>query len=148
MEHRAARAIALGLLLLSSAACQPEEIAFSLLDSASGHPVEGALIYATGELTVFRSDVHGGVTLPAGWGADGVTIWAKDHQPLQVDRSGISEPVLLTYDQALVNPGEARLVATGLTRFVVLTAHTARTTTSSRTHWTSVWTRRRSSWPV
>lgn len=110
MKQKTVRGIAFSLFLLATAGCGTGELTLTLLDSASGHPVEGALIYATGELTVFRSDVHGGVTLPAGWGADGVTIWAKDHQPLQVDRSGISEPVLLTYDQALVNPGEARLV--------------------------------------
>jgi len=110
MKHRATRAVASVLLLISSVACQPEEIAFTLLDSASGHPVEGALIYSTGEMTVFRSDIHGRVEIAGDWGENGVTIWAKNHQPLVVDLSGLSETIQLSYDEALVNAGEARMV--------------------------------------
>jgi aminopeptidase N len=97
-------------LLLVVAACGTGETTLTLLDSSSRHPIEGALIYASGELTVFRSDVHGKVDLPPGWGRQGVSIWAKDHRPLEVELSVMDGPVLLTFEESRVNPGEARYV--------------------------------------
>jgi aminopeptidase N len=97
-------------LLLVVAACGTGETTLTLLDSSSRHPIEGALIYASGELTVFRSDVHGKVDLPPGWGRQGVSIWAKDHRPLEVELSVMEGPVLLTFEESRVNPGEARYV--------------------------------------
>jgi aminopeptidase N len=100
----------LGSLLLAATACGPREITLTLLDSAGGHPVEGALLYSPGDLTVFRSDVHGAVDLPPGWGNGGVHVWAKNHRPLELDLSVVDGPVLLTFDETLLNPGEARYV--------------------------------------
>jgi len=100
----------LGILLLTVAACDPGEVSLTLQDGETGHPVEGALVYSPGELTVYRSDVHGIATLPPGWGSAGVVIWAKNHRPLEVNLSDVSGPVLLTFDETLVNPAEARYV--------------------------------------
>ncbi|MGW8265120.1 MAG: M1 family metallopeptidase [Longimicrobiales bacterium] len=100
----------LGILLVGVAACNPGPASLTLQDGETGRPVEGALVYSPDEMTVYRSDVHGTVELPAGWGASGAVIWAKNHRPLEVDLSGVSDPVLLTFDETLVNPGEARYV--------------------------------------
>jgi len=97
-------------LLLVATACGTGETTLTLLDSSTLHPVEGALVYSSGELTVFRSDVHGKVDLPPAWGRRGVTIWAKDHRPLEVELSAVDGPVLLTFDESRVNPREARYV--------------------------------------
>ena len=60
--------------------------------------MEGALVYAGEELTTLRSDVHGRVTLPADWGETGVHIWAKNHQPLTLDRSAADSVVQLAFE--------------------------------------------------
>ena len=96
--------------LLVLASCGTGGTTLTLLDSSTRHPVEGALIYAPGELTVFRSDVHGEVDLPPAWGREGVSVWAKNHRLLEVDLSAVDGPVLLTFDESRVNPGEARYV--------------------------------------
>ena len=56
------------IYIISSTGCQSPDRTLTLVSSPSGHPVEGALVYAPGDLTVYRSDVHGRVTLPAGSG--------------------------------------------------------------------------------
>ena len=99
---------AIGFLLAATAGCGTQGIDLTLQDAATGHPVEGALVYSPGDLTVFRSDVHGVLELPAGWGTGGVRIWAKNHRPMELDLSGVDGPVLLFFDESLVNPGEAR----------------------------------------
>ena len=103
-------ALASTAFLLVLGACGTGETTLTLLDSSTRHPVEGALIYAPGELIVFRSDVHGEVDLPPAWGRQGVTIWARNHRPLEVDLSVVDGPVLLIFDESRVNPGEARYV--------------------------------------
>jgi len=110
MVHTLHRGTAFSSLLFLMAACGPGGPTLTLRSSRGGGPVEGALVYASGELTVFRSDVHGAVELPRGWGREGVTIWAKNHQPLTLDRATFDGPVTLTFDESLVNPGEARYV--------------------------------------
>ncbi len=94
---------------LFALACAPPERTLTLLSSPSGHPVEGALVYSPGDPMVHRSDVHGRVTLPAGYGASGVRLHAKNHRPALLDSRTAGE-VLLEFDAALVNPGEARMV--------------------------------------
>ncbi len=110
MEPSALRATVLGLLTVVAAGCGPRPMTFTLLDSVTEHPVEGALVYSPGELTVFRSDVHGRVHLPGGWGEGGVHVWAKNHTPLETILADLGETVPLTFDESLVNPGEARYV--------------------------------------
>ncbi|MFC1662158.1 M1 family metallopeptidase, partial [Gemmatimonadota bacterium] len=97
-------------LLLSFSGCSERERTLTLLDSASTLPVEGALVFSPGEPSVHRSDVRGRVTLPAGYGEAGLRIHAKNHRSKELSLPWPKDPVLLEYDQALVNPGEARLV--------------------------------------
>ena len=87
-----------------------EGLTLNLRSSATGHAVEGALIFAPGERTVHRSDVNGKVVLPAGYGAQGLRIHAKNHRPAEIQLLESSGDVLLDWDDALVNPGEARMV--------------------------------------
>lgn len=110
MFRSAARGIVSNALLLAVVGCGTGETTLTVLDSATRLPVEGALVYARGELSVFRSDVHGNVSLPPAWGQEGVTIWAKNHQPLALDPTDADGPVLLPFDESRVNPGEARYV--------------------------------------
>ena len=72
--------------LLVLGACGTGETTLTLLDSSTRHPVEGALIYAPGELIVFRSDVHGEVDLPPAWGRQGVTILGRTGPSFNRDR--------------------------------------------------------------
>ncbi len=97
------------MALLVTAACVQRPSSLVLLDSVSRAPVPGALVYAPGELTVYRSDVHGVVALPAGYGDSGIRVFAKNYQPFVLPGSAGSDEVLLTYDESLVNPVEARL---------------------------------------
>ena len=99
-----------GLLLLMASACNDQPRVVVLLDSVSWAPVPGALVYAPGELTVYRSDVHGAVTLPAGYGPSGINLFAKNYQPRELSASESAGEILLTFDESLVNPGEARMV--------------------------------------
>jgi aminopeptidase N len=110
MAPRATQTILIGFILVLAAACQSREATLTLVSSATGHPVEGALIYANDELTTYRSDVRGRVILPAEWGESGVTFWAKNHQVLEADLRGLSGEVQLTFDESLVNPREAEMV--------------------------------------
>ncbi len=111
-DPRVSRLLFFGLLLSSATACGPggQTPSLTLVDATTGSPVEGALVYATGELTVFRSNVHGIVELPTGWGGDGVHIWAKNHRPQTLGPDAVPDSVRLVFDEALVNPGEARMV--------------------------------------
>jgi aminopeptidase N len=95
--------------LVSSSACQVPARTLTLLSSPSGHPVEGALIYAPGDLRVYRSDVRGQATLPEGFGGKGVRVHAKNHglAALPADAAG---DIRLVFDSALVNPREAQMV--------------------------------------
>ncbi len=97
------------LLTITLTACEPMR-PLILLDSNSSHPVEGALVFSPGELTVYRSDVHGNVTLPMGYGAAGVEIHAKNYRPRVLEASEIAGEVFLVHDEALVNPREAGMV--------------------------------------
>jgi aminopeptidase N len=97
------------LLTITLSACEPTRTLI-LLDSNSSHPVEGALVFSPGELTVYRSDVRGSVTLPTGYGAAGVEIHAKNYGPRVLEPSEIAGDVFLVYDEALVNPREAGMV--------------------------------------
>jgi aminopeptidase N len=97
--------------LLPLSACAPGERTLTLLSSPSGHPVEGALVYAPGELTVHRSDAGGRVTLPAGYGRSGVRIHAKNHRPAALEAT-VEGQVTLEFDSTLVNPREAQMVFT------------------------------------
>ena len=92
-----------------TSACERVPRSMVLLDSVSGKPVPGALVYAPGELTVFRSDVQGRVTLPPGYGASGVRVFAKNYRSRTLAQREGSREVLLTFDESLVNPVEARL---------------------------------------
>jgi aminopeptidase N len=94
--------------VLLTLACAPGERPLVLLSSPSGQTVEGALLYAPGELTVHRSDVNGRVTLPAGYGLSGVRVHAKNHRPTVLGPE-VTGQVLLDFDESLVNPREARL---------------------------------------
>jgi aminopeptidase N len=97
------------LLTITLSACEPTRTLI-LLDSNSSHPVEGALVFSPGELTVYRSDVRGSVTLPTGYGAAGVEIHAKNYRPRVLEPSEIAGEVFLVYDEALVNTREAGMV--------------------------------------
>jgi aminopeptidase N len=98
-----------GTLLIALTACESVRTV-TLIDSSSRHPVEGALVFAPGELVVYRSDVNGTVVLPAGYARSGVSIHAKNYEPRELAASEVSGEVPLVYDEALVNPVEARLV--------------------------------------
>jgi aminopeptidase N len=108
--------IAAALLLLLSWGCSlgdrpsGQDFTLTLRTAGTDHPIEGALVFSPGERTVHRSNVRGVVTLPAGYGESGLTIHAKNHQPLEIALSDASGDVLMVFDEALVNLGEARMV--------------------------------------
>ncbi|MFG1691804.1 hypothetical protein ACGF5M_06600, partial [Gemmatimonadota bacterium] len=110
MKRETAHIIAPYLFLLFSWGCAAQDHTLTLRTSGTGHPVEGALVFSPGERTVHRSNVRGVVTLPAGYGEAGLTIHAKNHRPLEIALSEASGDVLMVFDEALVNPGEARMV--------------------------------------
>jgi aminopeptidase N len=94
------------ILSLTLASCgRPRSI--ELLDSRSGQPIQGALVFEPGKLTVYRSDVQGIVTLPVGYGASGIEIHAKNYRIRALAPSEIAGQVSLIYDETLVNPNEA-----------------------------------------
>ncbi len=105
----AVRLACVALLILASTACQRTNT-LTLLDSRTGDPVPGALVYSPGEQTVYRSDVHGTVALPNGYGANGLKVHAKNFRPRELEASELPSEVLLVYDETLVNPREARMV--------------------------------------
>jgi hypothetical protein len=78
----------------------------TLIDAATGLPVEGALVLAPGELRVFRSDVRGVVELPAGYGRAGVRVHSQHHTPVTLPPGAADGPVLLHFDAARSNPLE------------------------------------------
>jgi len=99
----------IALLNLAQAGCERPST-LTLLDSRSGDPIPGALIFSPGEREVHRSDVNGLVMLPTGYGTRGLKIHAKNYQPRELALSEITGDVLLVYDETLVNPREARMV--------------------------------------
>ncbi|MFH1766324.1 MAG: M1 family metallopeptidase [Gemmatimonadota bacterium] len=101
--------LAAGFALLVTVACAERPSSLVLLDSVSRTPVPGALVYSPGEMTVHRSDVRGVVALPAGYGDSGIRVFAKNYQPFVLSGSAASDEALLTFDESLVNPVEARL---------------------------------------
>ena len=109
---RSIRLSAIIILLygLGIVACTPDERSLTILDSVSQAPVPGALVYSAGERAVFRSDVHGFVALPAGFGSDGLRVFAKNYQLRELGAAEASGVVLLEFDESLVNPVERRLV--------------------------------------
>jgi aminopeptidase N len=82
----------------------------TLVDSHSGHPIEGALVFGVGELSVFRSDANGKVIFPTGYGESGIAVHAKNYQQLVLHGEYASGEVRLLYDERLENPGESQLV--------------------------------------
>lgn len=106
------KATAIFLAFVTVSGCSQAELTLTLLDSRSGVPVEGALVFSPGERSVHRSDLHGKVTLPENYGQQGVTVHARNYQPRELDPFDVSAEVLLQYDEGLVNPMESRLVFT------------------------------------
>jgi aminopeptidase N len=95
-------------ILLGTFGCSDEPPAFLVLDSATEHPIEGALVYAPGKLAVLRSDVHGTVSLPEGWEDADLVVWARDHRPLRIHPADVAQgPIHLPFDPAIVNPAES-----------------------------------------
>jgi len=124
------RVLFVGLGLVSLSGCGYSTQDLILLDSATRAPIPGALIFSPGELTVYRSDVHGRVDLPPGYGGGAVRVFAKNYRPREVSTIGAAteaastetssahtglgraahKEILLTFDEALANPVEGRLV--------------------------------------
>jgi aminopeptidase N len=98
------------LALVLAAVFLPHAVAaqatLTILDRTSQQPVEGALVFAPGELRVFRSDRRGQVELPAGYGAGGVRIHSTHHAPEVVEAGRLHGTALLTFDAARSNPLE------------------------------------------
>jgi len=88
--------------------CSKADRRMVLLSSASDHPVEGALVYAPGELTVYRSDVHGQVDLPAAYGPNGIRVFAKNHRTADLDPEQVTGEVVLEFDESLMRWFAAR----------------------------------------
>ena len=109
MRRTARATAAAAILLFQAAACTPQPRTLTLLSSPSGLPVQGALVYAPGELMVHRSDAQGQVTIPGGYGKEGVRIFAKNHRPTRLE-PGAEGEIPLPFDSALVNPREAQMV--------------------------------------
>ena len=84
----------------------------TLISGGSTLPVEGALVFAPGERTVFRSDVHGRVALPAGYRTTGLRIHARNHAPVEPERIAHGDTITLEYDETRVDPIERELVFT------------------------------------
>jgi len=116
MKQGSAQFVAACLLFLFSWGCAAQDqsggqdFTLTLRTSGTGHPVEGAMVFSPGERTVYRSDVLGVVRLPAGYGEAGIEIHAKNHRPLEIGLSEVVGDLLMDFDEALVNPGEARMV--------------------------------------
>jgi aminopeptidase N len=110
MKSRRLSAIAILLSTLGLVACGAQDRTLTLLDSVSQAPIPGALVYSEGERSVLRSDVGGVVALPAGYGASGIRVHAKNYRPRQLAAAEASGVALLEFDETLVNPVEGRLV--------------------------------------
>jgi len=67
-------------------------------------------VYAPGDLVVYRSGVDGTVSLPGGFGEDGVVVFAKNYGTTRLEESIQAGDVFLTMDDSAVNPVEARMV--------------------------------------
>jgi len=95
--------ISCGVSALVLAACAGGRDApppLTLIDSLSGVPIEGALVFAPGSLTVYRSDVRGNVDLPSGYGDSGLRIHAQHYLPIELATGSASAPVRLREDPA------------------------------------------------
>jgi aminopeptidase N len=108
MKRQSNATIAMFLGLVTVWGCSRPPLTLTLLDSATGVPVEGALIFSRGELAVYRSDLHGKVTLPGGYGSNGITIHVKNYQPLEVEARNVAAEIRLRYDEELANAVESR----------------------------------------
>ena len=97
---------ALALLLLCGFAGPPPR-SLTILDARTRVPVEGALVFAPGELQVYRSDRLGHVTLPEEYGPRGIRVHGRLHRPLQLPPRTSGE-VLLELDSARLTPLERR----------------------------------------
>jgi len=122
-----ARAAGSGLLLVLLGACAPPPRAvlipttatalpapqrtLTLLDAGTRVPVAGALVFAPGELQVYRSDRLGQVALPEGYGRDGLRVHGRLHRPVSLTAMASGE-VLLAVDSARITPVERRQVFT------------------------------------
>ena len=97
------------LWLLAGTGQQPRTL--TLLDSRTRVPVEGALVFAPGDLRVFRSDRRGQVSLPANYEGKELRVHGRLHRPLRLPWSARGE-VLVEYDSTRLTPIEARQVFT------------------------------------
>jgi len=98
---------ALALLLLGGFFPPPRTL--TLLDARTRVPVAGALVFAPGDLRVFRSDRRGQVTLPAEYVRQPLEVHGRLHRPLRLATTASGE-VLLELDSARVTPIERRQV--------------------------------------
>jgi hypothetical protein len=92
---------------LTGASPPPRTI--TLLDSRTRVPVAGALVFAPGELVLYRSDRRGQVTLPEEYGLRGIGVHGRLHKPLLLPPR-TSGDVLLELDSARVTPLERQQV--------------------------------------
>jgi aminopeptidase N len=73
-------------------------------------PIEGARIYVKDHAYALRSDVNGRVVIPEKFKKAKLSIRAKNYKPMEVRLPLKSaSPLLLEYDDALVNPEERKL---------------------------------------
>jgi len=104
-----------GCLVLACTAltgCARPQQEVTLLDTRTGHPVEGALIFSPDGLEVHRSDVHGRATLPPGAMDRGLTVHAKRYAPIELQPGSIPDTLRLVYDSVRANPVEAAMTFT------------------------------------
>ena len=97
------------LLIISLDGCSPKDKTVSILDSETRIPIEGAMVFEVGSSRIFRSDIHGRVTLPAEYADGPVSIHAKNYRIRHVDPSAIADAVLLEFDEMRENPRERRM---------------------------------------
>ncbi len=97
------------LLVFALGACSKKNATFVILDSGNRTPIEGAVVFFTGDDHVFRSDIRGQVTLPANYAYSKLSIYAKNYRPITIEATTVSGLILLEYDEMLVSPQEREM---------------------------------------
>jgi hypothetical protein len=89
-----------------------EQQSLTVLDARTKQPVVGALVFAPGDLRVFRSDLRGTVELPPEYVGREVRVHAKNHPPLSLAPGRARRTILLEHDESRINPLEQQLAFT------------------------------------
>jgi aminopeptidase N len=84
----------------------------TVVEAGAGSPVAGALVFSPGDLRVLRTDRHGRVVLPRGWGREELRVHGRLHRPLATALRRAPDTLRIARDDARVTAAERQLVFT------------------------------------